>query len=59
MQTKNERLNYRIQHLLQAVKDSDADLAVALSEDQDKRKQLQTKHAHLMHPLPTQIPASS
>ena len=59
MQTKNERLAYRLQHLLQAVKDSDADLAVALSDDHDKRKQLQSKHAHLLHQPPSQVSANS
>lgn len=59
MQRKNERLEYRMQHLIQAVKDSDAALADALTADVDQRKQLHTKYAYLSQTPNHQAPAKA
>ena len=48
MQVKNERLEYRLQHLVSAVKETDAALAAALSADDTTRRQLQEKYAYLL-----------
>lgn len=49
MRTKQTKLEYRIQHLVRTVADSDAALLEALEAEGDRRAQLRERFAYLKH----------